>query len=341
MSSQNTDYIITTGTVDAQGNQSYTTKTPVENADKRTDKQKAADKRTEMLAKLGVYSQFLKDNPDIADLIKRAVADYANGNEWTDQKFQSEYSATQFAKDRTKAQEEFDLGMGGANADSYQKKVADYSAALTQSALRLGINLTPEEAQAQATAAVRSDLKQTDIDAFWQTQYMKGTEKGGPSQIGGKAIAGTAGSIQSQLKTMAGNYGLKMDDTLLRQKTGEALGQGERWQEWMQGQEGYFKEQAKLLFPKAAGLLDKFNLKQIAEPYFSDAADLLGVSPEQMDLTDPKWTGFLNGANGPLSRDEWTRVLMTDPKYGWDKTTKARQRFAGVGDELLSAFGMA
>jgi hypothetical protein len=60
-----------------------------------------------------------------------------------------------------------------------------------------------------------------------------------------------------------------------------------------------------------------------------------------MDLADTKWTGFLSGPNGIMSKDEWLRVVKTDPKYGWDKSTKARQEYTEIGDELLSAFGMA
>jgi len=339
MSDKDTDYIITTGVTDAKGNTQFTTKTPTKKEKKATPK----EKRAEMLAKMGVYNEFLKEHPDIADLIRRAIKDYKNGDEWTDQKFQMEYVKTDFAKDRSKAEEEFDIGMGGPNADTYNKKVEDYTKTLMQNAMRLGVDLSPEEAAAQARAAVRSDLKQTDMDAYWQTQYLALTEGGDATMPGGKAVTGTAAQIQDQLKQAAMNFGVKLDDAMLREKTGMALGQGERWQEWVQGQEGFFRDQAKLLFPNAAHLFDQGKtLRDIAEPYFSEAADMLGLSAEQMSLTDPKWTGFLNGADGKiLSRDEWMRVLRTDPQYGWDKSTKARQSFAGIGDELLSAFGMA
>jgi hypothetical protein len=140
---------------------------------------------------------------------------------------------------------------------------------------------------------------------------------------------------------MARSYGLKIDTSLLQKKTGDALGQGERWQEYLSGQQQFFRDQAKLMYPGSAHLFDQYTLEQIAEPYMSEAADLLGLAPSQMDITDPKWSAFLSGENGPLSKDEWSRVLKTDPKYGFDHTTKARQAYTSIGDELLSAFGMA
>jgi hypothetical protein len=111
----------------------------------------------------------------------------------------------------------------------------------------------------------------------------------------------------------------------------------------LQGQQDFFKEQAKLMYPNAAALFDSGKtLADIASGYFSEAADLLGKSPDEMDLTDPMWTGFLNGADGKiLSKDEWVRVIKTDSKYGYDKSQNARNEAATLTDQLFAAFGMA
>lgn len=318
------------------------TTTPLDNPDKRTKKQKVADQRAAYLQKLGVYQAFLDQNPDIAALITRALKDYKNGNVWTDERFQAEYSTTKFAQDRTKAEEEFDLGMGGANADTYQKRVNDMMDTLRQTAGRLGVPMTEEQVAAKARDAVRSNLSATAVDLMWAGQYESLTTDSEADMIAGQGIAGTAGNIQTQLKDWANAYGLKMDETMLRKKTAEALGQGDRWQEWMQGQQDFFRQQAKLMYPNAANLLDTQTLQQIAEPYFAEAADMLGITSEQMNLSDPKWTGFLNGPDGKiLSRDEWTRVIRTDPKYEWDKSQNARQEYSRLTDGLFAAFGMA
>jgi hypothetical protein len=318
------------------------TKTPLENPDKRTTKEKVAAQRTAYLQKLGVYQAFLEQNPDIEALIKRAIKDYKNGDVWTDERFQAEYSTTKFAQDRSKSEEEFDLGMGGANADTYIKRVNDMADTLRQTAGRLGVPLTEEQVQAKAREAVRSNLSTTAVDLMWAQQYESLTNESEADKIAGEGIAGTAGNIQTQLKDWANAYGLKIDESLLRKKTSEGLGQGERWQEWMQGQQDFFKQQAKLMYPNAANLLETQTLQQIAEPYFSEAADMLGITSEQMMLSDPKWTGFLNGPDGKiLSRDEWVRVIRTDPKYEWDKSQNARQDYSRLTDGLFAAFGMA
>jgi hypothetical protein len=298
---------------------------------------------SEFYQRYGLYSELLSDPQwsEVRDLMDRAQKAYQDGEEWTDEKFWDEYNKTQFAKDRNRNEELFDLGMSSPNADTWIQKVDDKFAEIKQSAQRVGLNVPDSELRAQAEKMVRSGLPTTSMDAYWQSTYLNKTSEIQNDSLMMDSVTGTASDIQDQLKTMANSYGIRVTDDLLREKTGEALGQGERWREWISGQEDFFRQQAKIMYPKAAEMLNTMNLKQISEPYFADAADILGVSPAQIDLLDPKWTGFLNGENGVLSRDEWERVLKTDSKYGWDKTTKARQEYSSLGDSLLSAFGMA
>jgi hypothetical protein len=314
-------------------------KSPIKDADKRTQKEKNKDKRKEYLAKLGIYKAFLKNHPDIEALITEAMTDFKNGKPMSDERFQYLYSKTEFAKSRNKAEEEFDLGMGGANADTYTKKVEDTKTSLMQQASRLGVALSDDQAGMKALEIVRSNLTQPDIDGWWETQFGMSLEG---ADSAADVMTGTSAEIQSRLMDMAQRWGVKLDENKLNEKTGMALGQGERWQEWLQGQENTFREQAKIMYPSIADRLDVMSLADIVEPYFSDAASILGVSTSTMDLTDPKWTRFLTGENGTVAtRDEWERMLKTDPKYGWDQTTKARQDYAGLGDRMLAAFGKA
>jgi len=281
----------------------------------------------------GFNEQFLKDNPDVRAVIKDAIK-----YDWPQVVLNRVIEAkTKFGKQTTDAQSSFDINIAGIKNEDLLKQVSDRTAALKQQVLFSGVKISDEEIARFARESVRSGLSDADSLAFISEGYKTSSAVKGKVQD----VTGTAFGIQDQLKTLANSYGVRVTDDLLRQKTGEALGQGERWREWVAGQEDFFKQQAKVLYPKAAQMLDTMSLKQISEPYFADAADVLGLSSAQIDLLDPKWTGFLNGANGVLSRDEWDRVLKTDVRFGFDKSTKARQEYASLSDELLSAFGMA
>ena len=287
----------------------------------------------------GFNQKFLDANPDVKKAIRLAI-----DNDW-EQEVLNRYieSSTDFGKRTTDTQAAYDIGIGGEKTEDLQNQVDSRYSELKRQAEFSGVNINDEELRKFSTESIRSGLNTNDTFAWLSEQYKQSTSK--ESSPDGASLtlstSGTASDIQNQLKTLANSYGIRVTDDLLREKTGEALGQGERWREWVSGQEDFFKQQAKIMYPKAAPMLDNMNLKQISEPYFADAADVLGISAAQMDLLDPKWTGFLNGQNGVLSRDEWERVLKTDVKYGWDKTTKARQEYSSLADDLLSAFGMA
>jgi hypothetical protein len=287
----------------------------------------------------GFNEQFLTANTDVKAAIKLAIE-----NKWP-QEVLNRYieSNTDFGKRTTDAQAAYDIGIGGEKTEDLQQQVDSRYSELKKQAQFSGVTIDDQELKRFSTESIRSGLNANDTFAWISEQYKQSTSKQSSTDPASLTLSsfGTASDIQNQLKTLANNYGIRVTDDLLREKTGEALGQGERWREWVSGQEDFFKQQAKIMYPKAAGMFDTMNLRQISEPYFADAANVLGISTGEMDLLDPKWTGFLNGENGVLSRDEWERVLKTDVKYGWDRTNNAREEATSLADDLLAVFGMA
>jgi hypothetical protein len=287
----------------------------------------------------GFNKQFLDSNPDVKAAIALAIE-----NKW-EQEVLNRYieSNTDFGKRTTDAQAAYDIGIGGEKSEDLQRQVDARYSELKKQAQFSGVTIDDEELRRFSTESVRSGLDTNDTFAWISEQYKQSTSKQSSADPASLTLStsGTASDIQNQLKTLANNYGIRVTDDLLREKTGEALGQGERWREWVSGQEDFFKQQAKIMYPKAAAMFDTMNLRQISEPYFADAANVLGISTGEMDLLDPKWTGFLNGENGVVSRDEWERILKTDVKYGWDRTNKAREEASSLADDLLAVFGMA
>ena len=291
-------------------------------------------------SELGYSEKFLDENKDVS-----AALDLAIKYEWTQEQFNRYVEAnTEFGKSTNDTQALFDIEIAGEKSEDWQTKIDNKFVELKQAAARLGLTAVSDEAlKAQAREIVRSGLSQTAVDAFWQSSYVEGVSPDNAALMGEESVMGTASEIQEQLASLANSYGIRMTEEMLAQKTGDALGQGERWREWVNGQGDFFREQAKILYPNAAGMLDNMTLTDIAQPYFADAANTLGLSDAQIDIMDPKWTGFLSGGSngGVMSRDEWERVLKTDTRYGWDQSTNARQQFADLGDALLGAFGKA
>lgn len=287
------------------------------------------------------YTQkFLANKPDVRRAIKLAV-EYG----WTQEQF-NRYIETKTAwgKNTTDAQAAFDLQAKGSKAEDINRQVADKEAAILRQAAAAGVQIPPEEVKKYARNAVRSALSDDDIRFWIAGKFTMGgaATPTGPTGAAGGVTTGTSASIGDYLRSMARQYGLPITDAFLQDKIREGLQQGSGWREWAEGQRNIFRNQAKTLYPTAGNQLDEYTLDEVLTPYLNAATNLLGIPRNQMNLDDPMWNAALKGDNGgPMSLDQWMTKLRTDPKYGWDKTTAARQQYAELGDELLSAFGMA
>lgn len=277
----------------------------------------------------GVSAGFLEKYPDMVEFVNRAI-----DNDYEPDRFMAELEQTDFGKERTQAQEAFDIAIEGPQAEDLQKKIDDRVSQLKQEFMTAGIQLSESELNRFGREIVRSDLSNQDVLAFMASQFSV------PS-AGGGDMAGVSSQIYAELRDMARQYGLTMSDSTLQSKVRTGIEQGSNWQSWVEGQRNVFREQAKLQYPTLGDRLNDYTVDQLMEPYLNDAADLLGLSRQQLSAMDPMWQKALNGPNGPLSRDEWMRTLKTDPKYGWDRTVRARQEYSYLADELLSVFGMA
>ena len=142
------------------------------------------------------------------------------------------------------------------------------------------------------------------------------------------------------MRALAKSYGIPINDDFINEKVREGLGQQDP-AEWLAGQRGVFLQQAKTLYPSVSNLLETTDLETIMQPYRNLAFDMLGIPPIQQNVNDPMWNAALKGENGPMSLDQWMTTLRSDPKYGWNKTQRAKTEMVELGDELLAAFGMA
>ena len=284
-------------------------------------------------ADFGVSGDFLVAYPEMVDFIREAI-----DQGWLEAEFNQKLQETQFGIDRTGAQEAFDIAIKGPQSEDMLKLIADKTAIISKQAMAAGINLSPEELNKYATEAVRSATSDTDIINFLASSYTAPVAgQANQSTTGG----GQAASIYSGISEAAASYGLVMTDDAIQTKVRDGLAQGAGWQTWLEGQKVLFKQQAKMLYPTVANQLDNFTVTELVDPYINSASQLLGINKTNMNAMDPMWNGALNGPNGPLSADEWVRVLKTDPKFGYDRTTNARTNAAALGDELLATFGMA
>lgn len=285
---------------------------------------------------MGYSTAFLTAHPDVKEALDLAIK-----YRWTEEQFTRYVEEnTEFGRSRSDAEAKFDIEFAGTKQEDLQKQIDDRKAVLMQQATAAGITLTDAEAADFAKRAVRSGLTDQDTLAFLSSKFtLPGMEAAGAPKV--TTPAGQAAQMVDEIRNMARSYGITVTDQFVQGKVREGMQQGSGWQTWLEGQRNVFREQAKLLYPKVADKFDQFTLGDMLTPYLNDASELLGINISQMNYDDPMWTAALNGTEGPLSRDEWLRVLRTDKKYGYDSTIRARQEYTELADDLLAAFGMA
>lgn len=275
---------------------------------------------------------------DLLDFINEMI----DKNVTSKEEFFQNLEQTQFGKDRTNAQEAFDIAFAGPQNEDLQKQIADKQNEIKQLYTQYGVQIDPTKLASQATEAVRSALTTNDIMALIASSFaLPTTTEGAAAGLTGTQVEGVSSDIYNTLQEMARSYGVTITDADLQSKVKTAIGQGSGWQSWVEGQRNVFRQQGKNLHPTIANQLDTATYADVMDPYLSYASELLGVSKANLDPMDTTWMTALQGPQGPMSLDEWSRVLKTDPKYGWDRTTKARNEYANLADQITAAFGKA
>lgn len=284
------------------------------------------------------YTQkFLANKPEVKKAIELAI-EY----KWTQEQFNRYIETkTEWGRKTTDAQALFDLQIKGSKAEDLEQTIKRRFDLLKEQADTAGVAISDADLQKFARSSVRSALDEADIRGWIASKFSMPSTTGQPTDEA-QVMEGTAASIGDELKQMARSYGVTITDETLQKKIQQGLKQGGSWREWVEGQRNLFRQNAKSLYPSASENLDNFTLEELLDPYLEDAAAMLGVQRNNMDISNPMWTKALENPDGsPMTRDQWMTTLRTDKQYGWDKTNKARAEAAEIGDELLRMFGMA
>lgn len=204
---------------------------------------------------------------------------------------------------------------------------------LHQAARIAGVNLTPDQF-AKLTDQALAGGWDTDANEIQRRLVDMGrTQTLGPGQI-------TA--TQDQLRATASNYAIPVSDTALR-NWAVRINDGSQT---AAGFEEYARSQAKLAFPTLAKQIDTgLTVKQIGDPYAQIAAQTLGINPDGIDWSKPKWQAALQGRDakgemtGPLDHLAWQQKLTTDKAYGYDQSQNGLSSAYQLVNTLATGFG--
>lgn len=154
---------------------------------------------------------------------------------------------------------------------------------------------------------------------------------------------GQKNALSRVMKQKAADYAIPLSDAAVQQ-WGQKIAGGQATEEEF---DAYLTEQAKSMFPGLTVALDRgITVRQYVDPYVQIAADTLEITPEQINIADPKWLRAINqvdpktGDRTAMTLTEWQDTLRQDPTYQWDKTKQARQQATQLSASVLKTFGV-
>lgn len=285
---------------------------------------KAKPKR--VAADYGYAAAFLNAHKDVARKVALAVK-----HGWTPDRLSAEIKDTPWWRKRTEAQRKWDI-ISAENPKEARRLVDLKTEQIKQMASTMGVTLSDNQAFKMAGHAASRGSTDPEVQSMLAGMWSLDAE--------GEDV-GQAGTTVDQLRDLAHDYGVVLDPGTLQKQVQQVLSGDQT----SQGLVDLYREQAKTLYAPISDWLEKnpsMTVKDYLTPYMQAAARELGTPPDQMDLTDPKWTKVIYGADGttPMNLDQWTKTIRSDASYGWDKTMGAKSQALQLAAELRNAFGM-
>lgn len=273
--------------------------------------------------------------PDVYGLLSvnaevKKVLLAAAAGEWTQAKMRSALAKTAWWKTTaaTARQWDADYALDKATGDDRIRKTAE---AIKATAQQIGLSVGWTDLTQMALKVNREGWSQQQITQALAARFnVKSTGPG----------AGLA-TVDS-LRAVAADYGVSVSDSTLNGWTQQVLGGTKD----MAAFRSYVVRQAQSLFPSiASDISEGQTVREYFDPYVQSASRILGVNPNDVDLSDTKWRRALvqndatTGKRVPMSLDQWDTELRTNPLYGYDTTTTGRASADAFRASLLQAVG--
>jgi hypothetical protein len=268
------------------------------------------------------------DVPEIADLLHLATAAKWPASELASHLAQTNWWLTHSAEQRNWYQQTVKDPAEAVRLVNQQTDV------ILRQAMSLGVRMNAGQAMNLATNALQYGWDPATLT----DNIMQGDTQG--------YTHGTLGATFDQLKGQAEKYLVPMSGSGLQGWTKSiASGRADT-----AAYTDYLVRQAKSMFkdPELHKALDQgMTVSDFADPYVQTAAQLLGLNPKDVDLSQGKWMNAINyadpktGEKRAQSLDEWQTNLRTDARYGYDHTQNAMNEAATLINDIKQRWGIA
>ena len=270
----------------------------------------------------GQYAAFLQ-HPEIGPILSKAATE-----KWSKDVLLGELQKTEWWQTTNESARQW-MALESRDKVEAQSQINAKSADIMARANQLGYPISRQRAEVIAKDALKFGWQGNELD---------------------RAIGMDAGQQQllqssfgTSLKQTASAYGIPVSEASLG-TWAKRIASGEETEEnfvtWA-------RDMAINLYPTLTAHLTRGGtVEEFYDPYREIAAKTLQISPDQIDLSDPKWSAALSatdsmGERRAMRTDEWQKMLMSDDKYGFRYTKNANDLAEEAVGNLKRMFGRA
>lgn len=263
-------------------------------------------------------------HPELGPLLKQALA-----AGWDEARFQGALLKTQWFKTTSDNERTWDRLQAEDPAQA-ALQLTTASDSVARLSARIGVTLPPATAQQIALNAARSGWNEDRIvSSITQQATFTGDQNAG----------GDLGAAMDQIKSKADQYMVPISDATAWELGRDMI----NGKQDLAGIEATFKDQAKSRWTGFADTIDRgFTPQQIFAPYIQQTAQLLEISPSQVNLADPKYNQMIDmfdetGTRRPMSLSEAGRFVRGLHEYR--STDNAMNEAANTAEFITQRFG--
>lgn len=284
--------------------------------------------RKELAARYGYAAKFYDKVPGMDKFLDQAVKE-----QWTPEEAAARFADLPWYRQHSDAERSWTILQTSRPGEAKRQREERYNE-IQQMYRELGVPLSAERLQ--------SLVKQSLVGG-WNPDEIRDAVSAEFEYKPDETFGGLAGQSIDDLTERAAAYAVPLSNATLEKWTTNIL-RGEATKEDF---DAHLKAQAKSLFPEFAEDLDRTGMttSDYLSSYAETAGRTLGIDPDEVDWTQPKWQGLIFGRDDKGARHlrtlaEAGKVLRTDDAFGYDSTTDAIDKAARLKQELAQTMGL-
>jgi peptidoglycan hydrolase-like protein with peptidoglycan-binding domain len=263
-------------------------------------------------------------HPEIGKLLLEATDEG-----FTNQRFLTRLQGTEWWKRTQRSIRDFEIQQAQDPAE-LQRRVDQQKDMIRNLASGFGTQLADTQIEELARNAVRLGYTEQEMANAVGSEVYK---------VGGVTPL-RLGLVGQDVRAQAKRYGIPLSDESLDGFAKSIATGDSNFQDF----QNYLKQQAISLFPSLQKEIERgLDIQTLADPYRQTASRVLGLSPDAIDFSDPKWNIALNFSDQSgrrmMNLEEWTRYIRSNDDYGYQYTDDAHNKAYVATNTIARAFG--